>query len=343
MTATESTQVVQLMQTIIIYNPCAYHYECIESVIHYLPKILCHKLLPKPNIILNINTTDIRFIKYIDTYTQKIIDEYVLSCIAIINAKEQIVLPSTPTDVRIVLTIPQEDENIAMCAEIYNMPQTYWISHHYNLLYPKLSNIFYLAPHCDLPNQYFIPTILPFSHESVSFRTITPEVCENPGLNLLVQGSLWRRNKAELFMLINLVKLANEKMKDTSPNISPIKLYILTRKILPNIPIHPCIILKTQSDFWEFNQLASQADIIFTLTSNKTHPEYYNRSLTSSISYGLGYRMHIVIDKNLAAIYNSDLSCSPSTVTTYSSLHEFKTQVIQIFTKYIANLNKNHE
>ena len=323
---------------VIIYNPVGYHYECIESVIHFLPKILAgQKLAPTPEIILNILPSDPGFVKYITTYTARLISRYLLGSIQIVsvvgkNGQPQIIMPSSASDARIILTIPGEStiRNI----DVYKQPYTYWISHYYFPSRPESPNILYLAPHCGNPEQYFIPVVLPFSPESVSY-TDKPVRSEPGALNLLVQGGINRRSTRELRVLIELVKIGNQKA--TQANRPPINLYILTRNKQFAYPRHPNIIVKINKDFWEFNQIAAQCDIILPLVSKKTQPDYYNTKLTSSISYGLGYHMKFIIDAELADIYNlGNASCH-----TYSSLHEFRSKLITVFKSHTEQPKTN--
>jgi hypothetical protein len=324
---------------VIIYNPVGYHYECIESVIHFLPKILAgKKLAPTPEIILNILPNDRGFVKYITTYTARLLARYSLGSIQLVsvvgeNGQPQIIMPSSGSDARIILTIP--GESTIKKIDVYKQPYTYLISHYYLHARPKPPNILYLAPHCGNPAQYFIPVVLPFSPESVSYKDKPLRVADHGALNLLVQGGINRRSTRELRLLCELVKIGNQKAKQA--NSPPINLYIATRNKQFAYPIHPNIIVKINKDFWEFNQIAAQCDIILPLVSKKTQPCYYNAKLTSSISYGLGYHMKFIIDAELAGIYNLDIaSCH-----TYSSLYEFRGKLIAVFKTHIAQPKTN--
>lgn len=319
---------------VIIYNPVNYHYECIESVIHFLPKILGNiQLGPQPDIILNILTGDQGFIKYITNYTSRLMERYSLGSIQIIcvedsNGQPQIILPSSAKEARIILTIP--NEYAIKTINEHTQPWTYVILHKYMHTRPKSPNIFYLAPHCGEPSQYFIPVILPFSAESVSYIDRKPRE-ESRSLNLLVQGSCKRRDKKELQLLIDLVKIGNQKAKYA--NRPPINLYILTTTKSVIFRNHPNIIVKVNTDFWEFNQIASQADIILPLVSPTRFKVYYVSALTSSISYGLGYQMKFIVDSKLADIYQLDNDISYK----YSSYSELRNMLISVFKKHIQS------
>ncbi len=319
---------------VIIYNPVNYHYECIESVIHFLPKILANcEIGPRPDIILNILTCEQGFIKYITNYTSRLMERYSLGSIQIIgvedlNGQPQIIMPSSAKEARIILTIP--NEYAIKTINEHTQPWTYVILHRYMPSRPISPNIFYLAPHCGNQSQYFIPVILPFSPESVSYIDRTPR--EEPrSLNLLVQGACNRRDKKELQILIDLVKIGNQKAKHA--NRPPINLYILTRTKSVTFLNHPNIIVKVNTDFWEFNQIASQSDIILPLVSKQKFKVYYVSSLTSSISYGLGYKMKFIVDSKLADIYQLDNDISYK----YSSSAELRHKLISVFKKHIES------
>lgn len=331
---------MNIINKVIIYNPVNYHYECIESVIHFLPQILVGQVLDREvEIILNICTKDAGFIKYITTYTSRLISRYSLGSIKIIDVDEnsmmvntedvqkQIIIPSSESEIQIVLTIPGESKKKTIST--YYEPYTYVISHYYFNSRPKLPNIFYLAPHCGNLRQFFIPVVLPFSPESVSHIPRAQLNGSRP-LNLLVQGSINRRSMQELRIIIDLVKMANKKIINAGQ--LPINLFILTRRNPIKSLNHPNIIFKINCNFWEFNQIASQCDIILPLVSKGT-PEYFKTKLTSSISYGLGYHMHFIIDANLARVYNLDISkCH-----TYSSLVEFRSKLITVFKTHLES------
>lgn len=329
---------------VIIYNPVNYHYECIESIIHYLPKILADKILdPKLDIILNILPNDEGFIKYISTYNNKLLSKYSLNSITIsdinqldVGSESNIIIPSTESEARIILTIHREKyiENITAQNEQY----TYLISHYYLPSRSKSSNIFYLAPYCGIPDQFFIPIILPFSPHSVSYipRQLELDPCNKP-LKLLIQGLISKRNLRHMRILCqSLINANNKAVKICKPGIN---LYILTRNCKKlSFLINKNIIIKINTDFWEFNKIASECDIILTLVSKKTNPDYYNKTLTSSISYGLGYKIPFIIDNALASIYN----ITSDSNYIYSSTNEFRRHLTNIFNKHLTTTQSHN-
>jgi hypothetical protein len=304
---------------IIIHNPVNWHYECIESAIHYLPQILGsrygHEIQPNlANISLILAIVpEPGFNKYITTYREKIMNKYGFADI-IINPVQNIGYHEMPnitsiirsittgetqdTDIHVFITIPGNEFSNQ---EIFKIPNTYYIFHNYrsNILTP--SNVFYLAPHCreKLPNNYFIPDVLPFSQKSVSYADRPQQVPISEGAWILIQGSLIRR-RPDLVKLLIKFTLANQKNTDNKP---PINIIILTKTTNFKIEGINNIHLKTNSDFWDFHLAAAKCNIIATLVSPQSHNHYYTSKLTSSISYGMAYRMRFLIDTKLYQIF----------------------------------------
>ena len=71
------------------------------------------------------------------------------------------------------------------------------------------------------------------------------------------------------------------------------------------------------------------------LIIRKTHYDYYYRKLTSSISYGIGYKLKFFIDKNLNDIYNLDKN------DTY--IFNDLTDVVDAFEKSLEDFYKSRE
>lgn len=315
---------------ITIHNPVSCHYECIESVIHYLPLIFKERYEPeiKPNLstislVLNI-VPEHGFIKYITTYKTQLMNRYgfadiIINPVADVGYIEnpdiaRIVSYPEPGEIRIFLTIPSGE---FAKPEIFNWPNTYYILHNYRALdrdgvsIITPGNVFYLAPHCHvaLPNNYFIPDILPFSHKSVSYMDRPTQVPIQDGAWILVQGRITRRVPALIKLLIKF-STASTQGRVNNPDaigISPVNLVILTKSsnFMEHNPAN--IHLITNSDFWDFHQWSAKCNIIATLVSQQTHHVYYSRKLTSSISYGLAYQMRFLIDTDLYNIYSQVL------------------------------------
>ena len=66
------------------------------------------------------------------------------------------------------------------------------------------------------------------------------------------------------------------------------------------------IVLRNNLNFTDFHREFLNAYCILPLISKNTHPEYYNKKLTSTINYARGYKLKCLIDKDLQEIYNLD-------------------------------------
>jgi hypothetical protein len=309
----------QTITRITIHNPVSCHYECIESVIHYLPFILrtkhdeIQRQTQNPILVLSI-VPEPGFIKYITTYKDKLIQKYALRDIIITPTLDvgytenpdinKIVKQAEPGEIRIQLTIPSGEVSKP---EIFNWPNIYYIFHNYRPNIATPDNIFFLSPHCSVnrPNNYFIPDVLPFSAKSVSYTDRPRQIPISEGAWILVQGRLTRRVPA-LIKILNKFICATITGQVGNTQIQPANLVILTKSNSLDIETALNIHMITNSDFWEFHQWAAKCNIIATLVSKQTHNKYYTSKLTSSISYGLAYQMRFLIDRELNDIYFPD-------------------------------------
>lgn len=64
------------------------------------------------------------------------------------------------------------------------------------------------------------------------------------------------------------------------------------------------IVLKNNLNFTDYHREFLNAYCILPLISKNTHPQYYNKKLTSTINYARGYKLKCLIDKDLQEIYN---------------------------------------
>ena len=64
------------------------------------------------------------------------------------------------------------------------------------------------------------------------------------------------------------------------------------------------IILRNNLNFIDYHKEFLDVYCILPLITKKTHPQYYNNKLTSSINYCIGYNLKCIIDKDLQEIYN---------------------------------------
>ena len=64
------------------------------------------------------------------------------------------------------------------------------------------------------------------------------------------------------------------------------------------------IIFKKNLSFVDYHKEFNDCYCILPLITKKSHPQYYNKKLTSTINYATGYNLKCLIDKDLQDIYN---------------------------------------
>lgn len=64
------------------------------------------------------------------------------------------------------------------------------------------------------------------------------------------------------------------------------------------------IIVKNNLNFIDYHKEFLDAYCILPLITKKSHPQYYQKKLTSTINYARGYKLKCLIDKDLQEIYN---------------------------------------
>jgi hypothetical protein len=57
-------------------------------------------------------------------------------------------------------------------------------------------------------------------------------------------------------------------------------------------------------NFIDYHNQFSDCYAILPLITKHSHPQYYNKKLTSTINYALAYNLLCIIDKDLQNIYN---------------------------------------
>ncbi len=170
--------------------------------------------------------------------------------------------------------------------KLINDGRHYYISHRVKNSFLKYKNIFYLTP---LNNSnYIYADILPFIEKK--YRTNIPVFC--------IQGSL-NKNRRDYSLLKKILnKEYNYKyiIKLIGYGYLPEELRDYENKIL----------LKTNLNFLNYHKEFLDVFCIIPLISFKKNYNYYTNQLTSSISYGKGYKLNFLIDKKLQEIYNLD-------------------------------------
>jgi hypothetical protein len=226
--------------------------------------LIINKLLEEVNIYLKINMSNISFIKYIIKKYPKI---------RLLFYKKKI-----KYDFVIECTF---------CGDInklINDGKHYYISHRVKNSFLKYKNIFYLTPLNN--NNYIYADVLPFVEEKKKMDI--PVFC--------IQGSL-NSNRRDYSLLINILNKEYEYkyiLKMIGYGCLPEELKDYKNKIL----------LKTNLNFLNYHKEFQNVYCIIPLISYKKNSNYYTNQLTSSISYGLGYKLKFLIDKRLQEIYN---------------------------------------
>ena len=66
------------------------------------------------------------------------------------------------------------------------------------------------------------------------------------------------------------------------------------------------LLLRYNLDFINYHREFLDCYSIIPLISKQTHPQYYTNKLTSSINYGLAYKLNFLLDRDLQGVYKLD-------------------------------------
>ena len=91
------------------------------------------------------------------------------------------------------------------------------------------------------------------------------------------------------------------------------------------------IVLKNNLNFIDYHKEFLDAYCILPLISKKTHPQYYNSKLTSSINYARGYKLKCIIDEDLQEIYKLD------NVEVYRDINDIESCFINTLENFYKN------
>ena len=177
-----------------------------------------------------------------------------------------------------------------------------FICHTIDDCYNDWNNVYYHTP---LAKRYFIPDFFPFYDKKVS-KSI-PKV-------YLIQGSIniKRRNYKCLVDILEKYKNDNFKIRILGKG-----------KELPYLnKFKDKIEFLNNKNFIEYHKFFNDASYILPLIDESYKHEYFSKKYTSSISYGLGYKLPFIAHIKLKKIY-------PIKGYFYSNLQEF----IEIFGK----------
>ena len=171
-----------------------------------------------------------------------------------------------------------------------------YISHEITERLKTNPNVYFLTPLQQ--SRYIYADVLPYSENKTKNNTPI----------YIIQGNL-NQNRRCLALLKKI-------LAETYEHNFIIKL--VGRGYLPRelIDYKDKIVLRNNLDFNDYHKEFLDAYCILPLISKKTHPQYYTKKLTSTISYARGYNLKCLIDNDLQEIYNL------SDVETYNDIND---------------------
>ena len=285
------------VRNLLIYNIPNIHYEIIESVLHHHRRIIkINDKLERIKVYIDVNKRNRGYINYM---RKKYPDVK-------INENHQNVSFSWGIN----CTIYPD-----MKSHLKNDDKHFYISHRVHRDLIAMPNVYFLTPICKI-DRYFIPSVLP---KIERVKTEIPIYC--------IQGNMSRRRR-NYHILTSILK--NNFKYDY-------RIKLVGKGDLPKglEPYSDKLIVKNNLSFVDFHNEFADVYCIMPLIIRKTHYDYYYRKLTSSISYGVGYKLKFFIDKNLNDIYNLD-DCD-----TY--IFNDLTDVVDAFEKSLEDFYKSHE
>lgn len=164
-----------------------------------------------------------------------------------------------------------------------NSNKYFYISHEVTARLSNLSNVYFLTP---LGNNYIFADKLPFIENKIKSNIPI----------YIIQGNITNRRR--------YYKLLEKILQQTYEHDFIIKL--VGRGGLPQelIKYSSKIQLRNNLNFIGYHKEFLDAYCILPLITKKSHPQYYNNKLTSTINYCIGYNLKCLIDKDLQDIYN---------------------------------------
>lgn len=244
-----------------------YHYEIIESVIVRYDFII--KIKKNDHYIICLeNIIDKNYIKYIQNTYPKIL----------INQNK------SNYNYKIYTTFYSQFFN-KFKNEIMNSNKYFFISHNIEDTLKKFKNIYFLSPLCKTKNHlkaFYLP------YRSNKIKLDIPIY--------IIQGNFTEQRR-NYKLLINILKHDYDY---------DFKIKFLGRGKLPDYlnKFNSKFIIKDNLNFMEYHKEFLDGYAIMPLILKKTHGQYYNNKLTSSINYAISYNLKCLIDKDLQNIYN---------------------------------------
>lgn len=307
---------------LLLYSDTDCHFEIIESVIVDYNKILKTNDTCGIYIFFDFPATleSVIFQKYITSKYSKIKFENISHYDYIIN-----------------ITIYPENYEV-LCDESKRLPENYFaIAHRIDALYNEDPNVFYLTELSD--HNIFHATVLPFAKYKMNVDYPI----------IVVQGNITSQRRD----YNTLIKLLYFK----SP--FPYKIKVLGRGKLSTDKLEDVLdklIITTDLHFIDYHKQFVDCYAICPLISKENQPQYYNKTMTSSINYAKGYNLKTFLDDDLQNIYNLNNAVTYNNTNILSQfsklLQEFYNSkaicgvyieprdIIQVY-KNIENFNKN--
>ena len=251
---------------LLIVNNNPYHYEIIESVIKHYDKILSIKKGEISKILLRIIPDD-SFISYL----QKKYPAIIINGNHYFNMKYLINVSIYHSDYEL----------------IHKMKNSYYITHEIHDDFKQQNNVLFTTPLCG-SDKYMYFTDLPFSENKQKHNLPI----------YIIQGELKRRNW-------NLLKKILERKYEYDYKIKIIGKGEIPTLLKELIDKHnDKIILKQELSFQDYHKEFLDCYGIIPCISLQTNKIYYEKKITSSINYGIGYDLYFLIDNNLQKIHN---------------------------------------
>ena len=250
-----------------IENNVHFHYEIIESLlVHY------HRLLPiscKESVMIHLSVLDnTSFIHYIQ-------EKYSNVKVSIPN-KYDYYISATIFDID-YLTIPK------------NSLTHFYISHEITERLKELSNVFFLTPlslTSSIRYKYFIANHLPFTEKKIISKIPI----------YIIQGNI--KHSRRYYKLLKIILDANYEY--------PFIIKLVGRGyLLEELQEYSDrLVVKNNLEFTDYHSEFLDAYCILPLITKKTHLQYYQYKLTSTINYSIAYGLKCLIDQDLQEIYH---------------------------------------
>lgn len=248
-----------------IQNKVNFHYEIIESIILNYNKIInIQNTYDTISIFLSVLETNISYMKYI-------------------KRKYPNIYLTIPSDFDFYISCTIYDKDYDDLKK--NSNKYFYISHIITDRLQKLKNVCFLTP---LANNYIIADILPYTKKKKKSNIPI----------YIIQGNM--NSSRRYYILLKKI------LDDNFEYEYDFRIKLVGRGKLPeNLEKYSHkIIIRNNLNFIDYHKEFLDVYCILPLITKKTHPQYYNNKLTSSINYCIGYNLKCIIDKDLQEIYN---------------------------------------